>query len=231
MIVTYTDGTQDDLGELPNDTASNIDKSTGLQYILQNDGTYGVKLGLPTTASSIDIPSHYQGKEVTVILERGFEKCTSLTSIVLPSTIMEIGNYAFSGCTNLVISSLPDALVTIGRYAFYKCSAITDVTIPSKVDFIGAYAFYKTSLSSATFADGSAWSIGVDASVIHTLYFASAGTGNSLSVGSNRCNISTAADAAKALSVPVEMLYFTNRVSSGRVYIDKCWFAEDWTKQ
>ena len=66
---------------------------------------------------------------------------TTLQSVTLTGTTMEIPAYAFSGCSGLTSVTIPDSVTSIGSYAFYNCSGLTSVTIPDSVTSIGSYAF------------------------------------------------------------------------------------------
>ncbi len=65
------------------------------------------------------------------------------TSIEIPGTITEIGEFAFarSAITDAVI---PDGTEKIGYAAFYHCNDLTNVVIPASVTEIEAAAFDKT---------------------------------------------------------------------------------------
>lgn len=76
-----------------------------------------------------------------------FLRKKSLTSIVLPRTLKEIGDRAFYDCTGLTGNlTIPESVTTIGDNAFEGCSGFTgNLTIPESVTTIGNYAFYKCS--------------------------------------------------------------------------------------
>ncbi len=59
--------------------------------------------------------------------------------IVLPESIITIGDGAFRGCPALKTAILP-AATTIGAYAFQNCAALTSVSLPAATA-IGDYAF------------------------------------------------------------------------------------------
>lgn len=61
-----------------------------------------------------------------------FEGCSSLTSIVLPDSLVAIGDQAFSGCSSLTSITIPESVREIGRYPFANCSAISSVKCASK---------------------------------------------------------------------------------------------------
>lgn len=93
-----------------------------------------------------------------------FSNCTGLESIVLPSTITEIGDNAFYECTNLKSIKLPHNIERINNLLFYGCKSLTEIEIPVGVTTIEADPFYEcrnltkvtipktvTSISSNTF--------------------------------------------------------------------------------
>ena len=79
------------------------------------------------------------------------ERCTSLTSLTIPSSVASIGSHAFYGCTALNSVSISEGATSIGYSAFYGCTSLVSATIPSGVTTIGRWAFEGcTSLSSIT---------------------------------------------------------------------------------
>lgn len=65
----------------------------------------------------------------------------SLETVILPTTIKEVGDSAFSGCPNLVNLDIDiDGLTTIGGSAFAD-TGLTSFVIPSSVASIGITAF------------------------------------------------------------------------------------------
>ena len=71
---------------------------------------------------------------------------TKITSVQFPSTLEEIGYYAFYGCESLLTEiSFPESLRVIEEYAF-SCSAIKgNLTFPHNLESIGNYAFSSCS--------------------------------------------------------------------------------------
>lgn len=55
------------------------------------------------------------------------EKCGSISTITLPSTLKEIGDYAFNGMTLLESVSIPEDVEKIGGYAFQGCTGLKSV--------------------------------------------------------------------------------------------------------
>lgn len=84
-----------------------------------------------SSMTSIMIPS-----SVTSIGDRAFWGCSGLTSVTIPSSVMSIGNYTFEGCSGLTFVTIEEGVMSIGDWAFSGCSGLTSVTIPSSVMFI-----------------------------------------------------------------------------------------------
>lgn len=91
------------------------------------------------TITSFDELQYFTG--VTVIAQRTFEECTELTSVVFPSTIVSIEEYAFWNCRKLKNAELPEGLKTIGQAAFYCCD-IESTVIPSTLTSIGVSPYF-----------------------------------------------------------------------------------------
>ena len=118
--------------------------------------------------------------ELTEIAEYMFYTCSSITSVTIPDSVTEIGNFAFVHCNNLkafkgkfatedgrclingntLVSyanasgteyTIPDNVTEIGGWAFCGCSNLASVTIPYGVKKIGTAAFERCSaLTSVT---------------------------------------------------------------------------------
>ena len=89
----------------------------------------------------------------------------TVTRVVLPSTLTEVGQFAFNWCTSLESVVFPDdcKVAVIGSAAFKHCTKLASVTIPASVEKIAAmssyfdYGAFKdcTSLKSVSFEPGS----------------------------------------------------------------------------
>ena len=83
-----------------------------------------------------------------------FENNTTITSVVLPNSLVSIGDYSFYGCNALADIVIPDSVTTIGEEAFNNCTSLASVTIGDSVTSIGIFAFYYcTSLTSIVIPD------------------------------------------------------------------------------
>ena len=68
-----------------------------------------------------------------------------LKAVVLPSSIISIGNGAFTNCSGLTSINIPASVTSIGRFAFQNCSSLTSIDIPIWLTSIGELAFDKCS--------------------------------------------------------------------------------------
>ena len=66
---------------------------------------------------------------LTTIGSEAFEKCYSLTSIVVPQNITTISNQAFKECTSLTAINIPRKVTSIGSRAFESCNSLTKVIV------------------------------------------------------------------------------------------------------
>ena len=83
---------------------------------------------------------------------------SSIRSIVIPSNIKSIGDYAFVGCRDLKTITIPDSVTSIGQGAFQDSKGLTNITIPSSVTDIGSHAFAGCSgLTSIAIPDNVTW--------------------------------------------------------------------------
>lgn len=79
---------------------------------------------------------------ITVIPERSFSSCKSITEIEFGNNVTEIGQEAFQMCSGIKTLTLPGSLNRIGNSAFYQCTDLTgNLEIPESVTYIGDSAF------------------------------------------------------------------------------------------
>lgn len=81
---------------------------------------------------------------------------SKLKTVVIPANATTIGNSAFEQCASLISIDIPANVETIGTAVFYKCSSLTSIEIPASVETIKASAFKGcSSLATVTFENGS----------------------------------------------------------------------------
>ena len=95
------------------------------------------------------IPEVLDGYKVTAIGVNAF-KNAGLTTLSLPSSLIEMGDWSFEG--NFLTSiQIPSSVVTIAPGVFYR-NQITSVSIPVGVKSIGAWTFANNAVTYAEFA-------------------------------------------------------------------------------
>ena len=119
------------------ETATNTLLTGCVNTIIPNSVTsigYGVFAKLENL-KTIDIPS-----SVVNIGDFAFEHA-GLTKITIPNSVVNIGKDAFQGIqlTELII---PNSVINIGRGAFSDCELLTTIFIPKSLAKIGDEAFY-----------------------------------------------------------------------------------------
>ena len=88
------------------------------------------------TVRKMSIPS-----SVTQIGDYAFYKCTDFSSLKLPSGVHWIGSYAFAGCKSLTSVTLPSGVIWIDSYSFYGCESLRSINLHSDLEYIGIKAF------------------------------------------------------------------------------------------
>lgn len=113
------------------------------------DDSYASFSGILTIPQTILI----EGESYTVvgIDDMAFMGCAKLTSVIFPSTLKTIGDYAFAE-TAVKSVVLPNGVSTLGNYAFNKCASLATVSLGNSLTAIGDYAFSDCKkLESVTF--------------------------------------------------------------------------------
>ena len=84
-----------------------------------------------------------EGSKVKEIESCTFNRCTSLSNIVLPNSITKISFAAFGGCSSLTNITIPDSVTTIEEQAFAWCESLTSIVIPKTVKQLGTFIFMR----------------------------------------------------------------------------------------
>ncbi len=126
-----------------------------LEYTLSDDGTYYIVSGIGTySGSELVIPSEYKGLPVKEIGYKAFESVSALTSIVIPESIVSIGDSALA-CCSFVDITIPNSVINIGSYALAHCTSLESVKMPNTLTNLGNCAFrYCLALNSIEIPDG-----------------------------------------------------------------------------
>ncbi len=91
-----------------------------------------------------------------------FKNCAKLTSIIMSDSVTSIERGAFSSCSNLVSITMSSSITSIGDSAFYECNKLTSFSIPDSVTSIGQSAFYNCKGLTSVIIPGLVTCIGYD---------------------------------------------------------------------
>lgn len=119
--------------------------SLTFNVLSSTEKTVEVKATATTISGDVTIPTTVTDSDttynVTRIARYGFRNCKSLTSVVIPEGIQEIGLSAFSGCSALTGTlKLPASVSNIGNQAFERC-ALTQLDLPETMKTWGRSCF------------------------------------------------------------------------------------------
>jgi hypothetical protein len=117
--------------------------------------------GYAGSGGDVTISNSINGLPVTSIADGAFQDCASLTSVTIPDSVTNIGNYGFSG-SSLKSVIIGNGVTTIGNYAFSLCERLANIMMGNSVTSIREEAFNSTAFASVTIPD-SVTSIGYGA--------------------------------------------------------------------
>lgn len=72
-----------------------------------------------------------------------FGACHSLKKVILPNTLLQLGDCAFWECISLESIIIPENVTVIGSSTFSHCSSLESIILPKKTTYIGDGAFYN----------------------------------------------------------------------------------------
>ena len=90
--------------------------------------------------AEVVIPKMHWGRPVTVLFDDLFKGHAEITSVRIPDTVTDIGEFAFDGCRNLRHVELPEDLEHIWPYAFARCG-IEEIRLPDKILSVAPFTF------------------------------------------------------------------------------------------
>lgn len=113
-----------------------------IREALSNNANVNVKLDLAKCTDLKEIPENAFYKSDNSLKKVGGENgFKNLVAIILPETVVKIGNNAFRDCILLAEINLPDKTEEIGNYVFANCQSLTLIVIPKSVLKIGENVF------------------------------------------------------------------------------------------
>ena len=102
--------------------------SDGVLYWPSSSGAYAEVIDYVGDSARVVIAEEYEGLPVTHISHNAFEN-KNISSIVLPSSITNIGESAFARCSAMQSISIPASVTEIASGAFSNCSNLSAVYI------------------------------------------------------------------------------------------------------
>lgn len=129
---------------------------SGLDYEVNADGVTCTVTGMGVcNDTEVVIPEYIDGYKVTAIGKMAFWAKIWVTSVVMPDSVISIGDSAFKECENLKSITLSASLERIAIQAFYNCKSLERIDLPTSVNYIGHAAFSQcSSLQEITIPDG-----------------------------------------------------------------------------
>lgn len=93
-------------------------------------------------------------RKVTSIGTQAFTKQEQLTTVIIPSTVTQIGKNAFTS-SGIKYLNIPESVTSIGVEAFLDCRNLTAIDIPDNVTSLAGGVFWSCSnLTSVTIGNG-----------------------------------------------------------------------------
>ncbi len=99
----------------------------GISYELSADGSYAKVLGCDSSITNLVIAETYNNAPVKHIAQEAFKGNKNITSLVMPNSIVTIGNFAFYGCENLASITISKSVKDIGERAFSNCGMLEEI--------------------------------------------------------------------------------------------------------
>ncbi len=105
-------------------------------YQTEYDGNHS-----PWYSFKDDITSVIIESGVLSIGDAAFHKCSNLKTVSIPDSVKSIGSSSFKGCSSLTSITIPYGVKEIENYTFAGCSNLTSVIMPNSVTMIDHQAF------------------------------------------------------------------------------------------
>ena len=116
-------------------------------FVISEDGTL---TGYTGESTNLSIPND------VVAIDEGVFRSSDIQSVVIPKSVISIGNEAFRSATNLGKVTFEDgsALASIGDRAFYSTQSLIAIDVPESVKALGTEVFAVSSVQRVTLPDG-----------------------------------------------------------------------------
>jgi len=144
--------------------------NSGVGYV-EEDG--GVKIvGCDGGEGELEIPEEIDGMPVTTIADNAFAGAKGITSVVIPESVTDIGEFAFYNCPDLssvtihgkrggegaqAVGRNGTVVTNIGEYAFAGCTVLKRIFFEGDAPVISESAFVDVTATAYYPADNATW--------------------------------------------------------------------------
>ncbi|MBO5067855.1 MAG: leucine-rich repeat protein, partial [Clostridia bacterium] len=119
----------------------------GFDFLIIGEEAYIV--GYNGAETDLSVPNKFNDKTVKGFMGDVFNGNTTIRTIFIPETFVELPDKLFYNCTSLTGIAL-DNIITIGKEAFYGCTSLKEIILSSALINIGDNAFYNCSIETVT---------------------------------------------------------------------------------
>ena len=103
--------------------------------IIEYSTDNGFKYKLDTEAKTAEL-ADYNGSATEVSISE------SVTYGGVVYSVTSLGDYCFYKCSSLTSINIPSSVTSLGGSCFFRCSSLTSINIPSSVTSLGGSCFY-----------------------------------------------------------------------------------------
>ena len=97
-------------------------------------------MGYKGTEQTVVIPDKYAGKPGTILFDKLVVGHEEITSVIIPDSVTDLGEFLFDGCKNLRHIQLPSNLQYLWGYTFARCG-LEEIVLPDSLKRIPPYCF------------------------------------------------------------------------------------------
>ena len=101
----------------------------GVMYELSEDGTYARVIGYNGTNDRVRFAEVYQNTPVKTIKEHAFEGNLIIVDVIIPNSIIKIGDRSFMGCRNMETIFIGENVLDIGEDVFLACNSLISIEV------------------------------------------------------------------------------------------------------
>lgn len=95
----------------------------------------------------VEIPEKIGARVITAVDSSAFYKNKSVEQVILPDSVLSIGNMAFMYCSNLKDVDVSVNLNSIGDYAFVGCTSLSEIDLNSNISSLSVSMFDESGIT------------------------------------------------------------------------------------